>query len=245
VRSKLLVANWKTYIKDLVQVNSKIDDINRLLKNADRLVICAPFVYIDALISGIKNPDIAVGSQNLSSSESNASTGEILASMQKDMGCKYAIIGHSEIRERYVESNETVAIKARIALKHGIKPIICIGESYAVRSNGDYIKFLINQLIESIPPIKNPSEEIIIAYEPVWAIGTGATPSIYQIDEVIGVLKLILELENCIFIYGGSVNENNIEEISTSKTIGGVLVGGASADINKLSAIHAHLQLNS
>ena len=238
-KRNLLIANWKSCIQDLATVKNRIQEINELLSEAKGVVICPPFPYLQALVNGIKNPDIAIGSQNISTSELNASTGEVLASMQKDMGCGYSIVGHSEVRERYQESNDTVAIKASVAMKHEMIPIICIGETEQMRNNGDYLKFLINQLIESLPQTENPSSaNIIIAYEPIWAIGTGATPSASQIEEVITTLRLIPGLEKHQFLYGGSVNETNIRDIKNIKNVDGFLVGAASTDIHKLAKIY-------
>ena len=238
-KKRILVANWKTYIQNLATVKNTIDGINKFLDTVAGLIICPPSIYIQTLVEEIKNPNIAIGSQDISVTESNANTGEILASMQKDMGCSYSIIGHSEIRECYKESDNIIATKSKIALKYGITPIICIGETTEIRNNGNYLQFLINQLIESLPPIESISDStIIVAYEPIWAIGTGRIPSTDQIAEVITNLKLIPGLGKCQFLYGGSVNENNIKEISSIKILDGVLVGSASTDINKLSAIY-------
>lgn len=244
MKKRILVANWKTYIQDLVTVKNKIEGINKFLTKVTGIIICPPSIYLQTLVNGIKNSEIAIGSQNISVVESNANTGEILASMQKDIGCSYSIIGHSEIRERYKESNTIIATKSKIALKYGIIPIICIGESIETRNRGDYLQFLTKQLVESLPPVEdisNVGNKILVAYEPIWAIGTGKIPSVIQIEEVITVLKSIPNAEKFQFLYGGSVNENNIKEISSIRLLNGVLVGSASTDIGKLSAVHQSL----
>ena len=203
---KILVANWKTYIKDLTTVKNKIKDINALLATTKKMI-----------------------------AKSDASTGEILASMQKDIGCSYTIIGHSEVRRNYRESHEIVATRVKGALEHGITPIICVGEEIETRNNVDHLKFLTNQLIGALALIKdtnNINNEIIVAYEPIWAIGTEQIPTVIQIKEVISRLRRsVSEVTNCQFLYGGSVNEDNIEEINSIEMLDGVLVGSASTDI--------------
>jgi triosephosphate isomerase len=242
-KRKLLIANWKTYIQDLDTARDKIEEINSLLGDVDGVVICPPFIYLQVLVSGLEKSSVDIGSQNISASEST-NTGEILAIMQKEIGCDYAILGHSEVRELYKESSDTVAAKVRIALRHGIIPIVCIGETAETRSNGHHLKFLIDQLIASLPQTEGLTyDEIIIAYEPIWSIGTGKVPTATQIEEVLSTLRLIPGLENCKFLYGGSVNEVNIEEISAIQSVDGVLVGAASTDIKKLYEIYKKLRL--
>ncbi|WPX97156.1 triose-phosphate isomerase family protein [Candidatus Bandiella euplotis] len=232
--NRLLIANWKTYIQDLTTVKNKIEQVNNLLLGAHGVVICPPSIFLHVLVDGIKNPNIKVGAQDISTSESG--TGEITASMQKGIGCSYAIIGHSEVRERYGENNDEVAIKVDIALKYGMVPVICIGENIEVRNSGDHLKFLIDQLIESLP--QGAEQKFIIAYEPIWSIGTGIIPTPHQIEEVISTLKVIPGLKKHQFLYGGSVNESNIYDISKIKVLDGVLVGAASTNIAKLAKIY-------
>ncbi len=238
-KRKILIANWKTYIQSFSEIDVKIGEIKQNLDLYDiDLVLCPSFIYLQRIRSKLENQRIFIGSQNLSSSETNANTGEILAAMLADLGCKYSILGHSEIRERYAESSNTVAIKASIALKHNITPIICVGETLETRTKSDYIKFLIDQTIESLPQFSDiEKNNIIIAYEPIWSIGTGKIPSPSHIEEVLSALKSIPGLKSAKFVYGGSVNEQNISEICEVKSLDGVLVGGASADIIKLNLI--------
>ena len=241
VNKKILVANWKAYIKDLTTVKNKIEDINALLATTKKIIICPPFIYLQALVDGIKNPDIAIGSQAISIAQSDASTGEILASMQKDIGCSYTMIGHSEVRRSYKETHEVIATGVKIALEHGIIPIICVGETISIRNNANYLKFLNNQLTEALALIKDTNyinNEIIVAYEPIWAIGTQKIPTTIQIEEVIKRLRRsIPEATNLQFLYGGSVNEDNIKEINSIEMLDGVLVGSASTDISRLFTI--------
>ena len=240
---KILVANWKAHIQNLITVENRIEGINILLAKSENIIICPPFLYLKMLIDEIENDEILIGSQNLPITESEASTGEILAPMQVDIGCRYAIIGHSEVRRNYKESDDIVATKARIALEYGIIPIICIGESLEIRNSGQYLQFLTGQLIRSLPSVKgisnirNIGNRMIIAYEPIWSIGTGNIPNVAQIEEVITTLKSLPEAKEYPFIYGGSVNEYNIEDINFTYMLDGVLVGRASTDVNKLAII--------
>ena len=245
-KRKILIANWKTYIQSFSEIDFKIDEIKQSLNfsNID-LVICPPFIYLQRMKNKLENHNLSIGSQNLSSSETNANTGEILATMLTDLGCGYSILGHSEIRERYAESSDTVANKVSIAFKHNITPIVCVGEALETRNKSNYLKFLIDQTIESLPQLGDiEKNNIIIAYEPIWSIGTGKIPSITQIEEVLNTLKSIPGLSSAKFVYGGSVNEKNIDEICKVKSLDGVLVGGASTDIKKLNVISQALQDN-
>jgi triosephosphate isomerase len=246
-KRRILIANWKTYIQSFSEIDLRIDEIKQTLNfsNID-LVVCPPSIYLQRVKNKLENQNLSIGSQNFSSSETNANTGEILATMLTDLGCEYSILGHSEIRERYAESSDTVATKAKIAFKHNITPIICVGETLETRTKSDYLKFLIDQTIESLPQLGDiEKNNIIIAYEPIWSIGTGKIPSITQIEEVLNTLKSIPGLGSAKFVYGGSVNEKNIDEICDVKSLDGVLVGGASTDVTKLNSISQALSKNS
>jgi triosephosphate isomerase len=245
-KRKILIANWKTYIKNFSEIDEKIDEIKDqvFLKDLD-IVICPSYIHLQSVANKLKDFEASIGSQNLCSSESNANTGEVLASMLTDVGCQYCILGHSEVRERNNESSNIVASKVQIALKNSIIPIVCVGETLELREKSDYIKFLINQTIESLPQVNGiEDKDIIIAYEPIWSIGTGKVPSIEQIEEVLSALKSIPGLSSAKFVYGGSVNEKNIDEICKVKSLDGVLVGGASTDVTKLKIISQVLQDN-
>lgn len=245
-KRKLLIANWKTYIQSFSEIDIKIKQIKDSLGFANiDLIICPPFIYLQRMKSKLQSAEILIGSQNFSSSETNVNTGEILAGMLTDLGCKYSILGHSEIRERCNESSNMVANKVNIAFKYNITPIICVGEVLETRIKADYIKFLINQTIDSLPQVSNfEKKSIIIAYEPIWCIGTGKVPTIEQIEEVISSLKSMPGLDLARFVYGGSVNERNIDEICEAKSLDGVLVGEASTEITKLNFISQALSKN-
>ena len=236
-KKQLLIANWKTYVSSIVEMDAKVKEINDNSYHSNvELIICPSSVYLSKAIECIDNKSVVIGSQNLSSSSKDGGTGELMATMIRDLGCKYSILGHSEVRKRYNESSFTVSKKSLIALKNNIVPIICIGESLENRVEGDYISFLVNQTIESLPKSSTINNNIIIAYEPIWSIGTGLVPSIDQIQEVIDALRSI-PLLDCMFVYGGSVNEDNISTISKVRFLDGVLVGRASVSILKLSSI--------
>ncbi|MFQ3307627.1 MAG: triosephosphate isomerase [Candidatus Midichloriaceae bacterium] len=238
-RKKILIANWKNYIQDLNTINNKISDIHELVHDLCDIVICPPTIYLQKVLENIKNSNIKIGVQNFSLIDAGASTGEITLKSVADMGCDYAIIGHSEVRECNNEDNYMVRGKVEFALKYNITPIICIGENLDTRKHEDYLKFLIDQVIESLPSLEEYNgREIFIAYEPIWCIGSGIIPSAEQIEEIISTLKLIPNQFTVKFLYGGSVNEKNIQELNKINSLDGFLVGGASIDINKLLLMH-------
>ena len=239
---KILVANWKNYIKTPLDITRILSGLKNGFSNID-FVICPPTIYIKYLVESINNDRIFVGSQNHSSTQCEASTGEILASMIKNIGCHYSLVGHSELRQKYNETNSAVSLKVKVALEFNLIPIICIGEKIGVRRKRQHIEFLIKQAIDSIPQVDMKNKTIIMAYEPIWSVGTDKTPSNSQIEEVIKALKKALGgIYNLQFIYGGSVNNKNIQTISQIDCLDGVLVGRDSLDINSLNEIANILQ---
>ena len=239
-KRKVLIANWKTYIQNTAEIDLKIKKIkNQIDIDSVNLVICPSFIYLQQIANELKNTKINLGSQNLSYFETNVNTGEVLASMLTDIGCHYSILGHSEVRKTYNECSNIVSSKVRIALKHNIIPIICVGEKLETRKGADYLNFLIDQTVESLPQINNlDQKELIIAYEPIWSIGTGKIPSNDQIAEVINTLKSYLGFKNSRFLYGGSINAYNIDKISKIESLDGLLVGGASIEVSELDTIY-------
>ena len=240
---KILVANWKTYINNYHAINSLTKKIkNQLIPNSINLILCLPFIYLQHSVNALKNTKINIGSQNISSYEGNTNTGETLASMISDLGCRYSIIGHSETREIYRESIKSITLKIKIALKYNITPIICVGENLHSRQEGTYITLLTNQISEFVAPLNDCDKgKLIIAYEPIWSINTCKIPSNYQIEEVIKNFKSIQGLQGSKFIYGGSINTQNINEIVKTKFLDGLLVGKASTTITTLTNIYSKL----
>ncbi|WP_333022911.1 triosephosphate isomerase [Wolbachia endosymbiont of Pentidionis agamae] len=220
----LVVANWKmngtrsTFMSFIGKLNSKLLDQSMNHK----LVICPPFTSLPDRINlaGCVN----IGAQNCHHKRSGSYTGEVSAEMLKDLGCTYVILGHSE---RNNESNNLIKLKAEMALACNVCPIICIGESLKDYEKERTEEIIVDQCKERLPTFCN---EYIIAYEPIWAIGTGVVPSNELIEKVIKIIKLNTEQKPV--IYGGSVNSQNIEILLKIKSLAGVLIGSASLDFD-------------
>lgn len=239
-RVKYVIGNWKMNgnLSSIRLVKNLDKFIKKSRKNLPKVIICPPFTIIDRLIvAKLKNIDY--GAQDIYNAENGAFTGSISGSMIKDIGCKYVIIGHSERRQYQKETVTELRKKIEIAINNDLSVIFCIGENFSEIENRSNI--LKNQL-KSMP--KNfDCRKIIIAYEPVWAIGTGLTPSLDEIDHIHNSIRKMLkpylgEKNNKISIlYGGSVNASNSSDIMDLKNVDGALVGGASlkyADFSKI-----------
>lgn len=204
------------------------------------ICICPPFVHL-GLVAGVKSPSISLGAQDCSIKDNGAFTGDISAAMLKDMGCTHVILGHSERRQYHAESDVMVAEKAQKAHAQGIITIICVGETESERVSGVQNKIVTDQLAKSIPASAN-SQNLVIAYEPVWAIGTGKTATLDDIRDMHEVIRKFLQekLDNSSAIrilYGGSVKADNAKEILAVPNVDGALVGGASLKADQFLAI--------
>lgn len=243
----LIVANWKMH-KTLAEASGWLDELlSHDLSNKD-LVIAPSFTLLNFIKDKITNTKISLAGQDCSSlsSTEGAFTGDISAMMLADVGCKYVIIGHSERRKYYQESN--LVIKDKISQAHQAKliAIVCVGENLSARENGNYKEFVWQELESGLPSTVN-FENTIFAYEPIWAIGTGKTADIEQIQEMHEFLSK--QLQNLFkkslqifeqtpkIIYGGSVNEENANKILSANYVSGLLVGGASLNANKFYQI--------
>jgi len=232
--SSFFVANWK--------LNSSFEFINNFISslNIDKstnkcVAICAPYIYLNYL--KLKRKDFYLGAQDCSWFEEGSYTGEISAKMLREVEINFCIVGHSERRQFFNESNKTVKLKAIRLIENNIIPIICIGETLEEKNNNKTLNVLKNQLEESVPESSNQFNTII-AYEPIWAIGTGLTPSLEEIENAHRYIK---KLSNKFFyfkiIYGGSVNSKNSKLISKIDIVNGALIGGASLKINEFNQI--------
>lgn len=217
---KWVVANWK-----MNGSQSLLNAYKNVFSNLDSLIVCPPFVYMDKF-------GINLGAQNVHYLQKGAYTGEISAQMLADVGVNYCLVGHSERRQFFNESNDLVKAKALQCQEVGIVPIICIGESLNEYLNGKTIQVLSQQLNNCLPS----SSKFWVAYEPLWAIGTGKTPTVSEITAVHDMLRS--HLPNTVLLYGGSVNSANAAEIFTISNVDGVLVGGASLDIETITKIY-------
>ena len=240
-KETFIVANWKMNLNFTI-ANDYMVKLNSFLKNEKiniNVIVCPQFLLL-YFISNLKlNSNINLGAQNCHHIESGAFTGETSIKILEDMKCKYIITGHSERRTYYNETDAEVLKKALISFKHNISPIICVGESLEIRKKNEYFSFLSSQIINSIPDVSN---DLIIAYEPVWSIGTGIIPTIEEIKEISEFIFYFIKkkrpnIKKLNILYGGSVNSKNSKKILDIKNIDGLLVGGASLDINEFIKI--------
>lgn len=213
---KFIISNWKMN-GSMAEKESMLKSLNGI-KTKNKIVLCLPFTLLHG-----ENNGITIGAQDVSNHDSGSYTGDISASMLKDAGVQYVIVGHSERRLYHDETNEIVREKATVAIKNGIIPIICVGETMEEKNAGHTISVIKKMLLESIPN----SGEYIVAYEPRWAIGSGLTPTI---SEIVTATKAIFDTlpTPMPIIYGGSVNQNNARDIISIPYIEGLLIGGAS-----------------
>lgn len=213
-------------------VRAMLDGLDGKTPAAD-MALCVPAPYLAQLQSQLTGSAIAWGAQDVSSHEQGAYTGEVSATMLKDFACRYAIVGHSERRQYHGETDLLVAEKARLALAHGITPIVCVGETLAEREAGQTEVVVKRQLAAVIHAVAHCTSEIVVAYEPVWAIGTGKTASPDQAQQVHAVLRAQLAAatqhpERVHILYGGSMNAANAASLLAQPDIDGGLIGGAS-----------------
>lgn len=197
------------------------------------MAICVPAVYLSQVAQLVQNSDIGLGAQDVSAYDSGAYTGEISAAMLRECGVRYVIVGHSERRQYHGETDATVAVKTQKALAAGVTPIVCVGETLAEREAGKTEEVVKRQLAAVIHTNGHCISEIVVAYEPVWAIGTGKTATPAQAQEVHAVLRAQLlaatpHADRMHILYGGSMNASNAAELLAQKDIDGGLVGGAS-----------------
>ena len=244
--NKIISANWK-----MNGSLSLIDEFKRFftknyenLNNDIAVIICPPATYLYKFNEDIKNyNNIFIGAQDCSNKENSARTGDISASILKDIGCEYVIIGHSERRNHYNEDSDLIFEKIDCALKNNLKIIFCIGENEDEKEKLKTFEIIENQIKNIFSSACTPLNTII-AYEPIWAIGSGKTPKVDEIETINDFIKKKLKSKyndnfsnNYKIIYGGSVNTNNYKEILLSKKIDGVLVGGSSLIIDDFSKI--------
>lgn len=236
---KYIIGNWKMNMLPNEAINF-LENYTQGVKGikADRkLIICVPF--IDMFYSNLytQETNVKIGAQNMHFKTSGAYTGEVSGEMLSSINIEYSIIGHSERRMYFGETDEIVNLKVKHAIELGINPIVCVGEELSVNEEGKTLEFVENQIREGLKELENLqniNNEIIIAYEPIWAIGTGKTCDSEYANAVNGhirkVAKEMYPNANISVLYGGSVKSQNAEEILSKENIDGVLVGGASLD---------------
>ena len=247
MRKKIVAGNWKmnTLPAEGVELAKNVVAGRGEVCSCVNFIVCPPFTHISQVVEAVKGSDIAVGAQDCATEAKGAYTGEIAASMIAALGCEYVILGHSERRQYYGETSETLNKKMAQAYANGLKPIYCVGESLDERKAGKHFDVCKAQIEEVV---FNLTEEqfanLVIAYEPVWAIGTGLTATPEQADETCGAIRnVVAELygnevaEELIIQYGGSMNDKNAEELLSKVNVDGGLIGGASLVAEKFTAI--------
>jgi len=246
MRKPLIAGNWKMH-KTVPEAVSLVKELKELLTEIkDReVLVCPPFTAIYAVKSEIEGSPIKLGAQNMFYEEKGAFTGEISPLMLKDLGCSYVILGHSERRHIFGETDELINKKVASAVKHGLVPILCVGELLEERESGKTKSVVERQLLGGLKGLKE-GDEFVIAYEPVWAIGTGKTATPEQAQEVHKFIRELLaenfgreKAERVRILYGGSVKPENIKGLMEMPDIDGALVGGASLRADSFAKIVA------
>ena len=245
IRTPLIAGNWKMF-KTKAEAAAFAEEFKALYQGTDvKAAVCAPFTDLDTLVEAFRGKDIGVGAQNVHFEPSGAYTGEISVAMLEEIGVDYCIVGHSERRQYFAETDETVNLKLKALLAGPIRPIMCVGESLEQRDAGELFDVVRKQLTDGLAGISEADiTRVVIAYEPIWAIGTGRTARPEQAEEMCAFIRQVLvELygedaaDEVILQYGGSVKPANATEIMNMDEIDGALVGGASLKAADLMAI--------
>jgi len=245
MRKKIIAGNWKMN-KLPNEAISFIEELTPLVKTTENeVVLCVPYTNLFYALLTVQGTNIKVGAQNMHFEEKGAYTGEVSGEMLKSIGVEYVIIGHSERRQYFNETDETVNKKLKKALVVGLKPIVCVGENLSQRENGTAKEVVINQTKLALEDLTGEQvKNVVIAYEPIWAIGTGKTATKEDANETIKWIREEIEkiygkdVADCVIIqYGGSVKSSNAKDLFTMSDIDGGLIGGASLDASEFSKI--------
>ena len=237
MRKVIIAGNWKMH-KDRAESLNFVQKFKSEIEELEQdreIVICAPFTSLDSMSKHLHGSRIMLGAQNIHWSDEGAYTGEIAGSMLTEIGVNYVIVGHSERRQYFGETDKTVNLRLKAAQKYKLKPILCVGETKAQRDAGETENIIIAQLKEDLVDIDQSN--LVIAYEPIWAIGTGDTCASSEANRVIGIIRQQLDNKNVSIQYGGSVKPNNVDEIMAQPEIDGALVGGASLTASSFGRI--------
>jgi triosephosphate isomerase len=240
MRKKIVAGNWKmnkTFDEGVKLVTELVNIIRDEVRSDAQVVLAPPFPYLIPFRKMVESsPNVALAAQNCASKASGAYTGEVSAEMLKSIGIAYVILGHSERRQYFGETNEQLAEKVNLVLQNGLTPIFCCGETLEQREKGGFMEFVASQLTESLFHLDTSQiGKVVIAYEPIWAIGTGVTASSAQAQEMHASLRQHLAAQygqatadHLSILYGGSVGAANARELFAGPDVDGGLVGGAS-----------------
>ncbi|MDD5254601.1 MAG: triose-phosphate isomerase [Candidatus Omnitrophica bacterium] len=248
MRKTIIAGNWKMY-KTITEAIELANGLKRELFELDlqriEAVLCPPYTALSEVSEVITDSTIQLGAQDVFWLDEGAFTGEVSPKMLKDCGCGFVIIGHSERRQYFAETNDTVNKKIKAALKHGLTPIVCVGETLAEREGGKTFSVLEDHVRNGLKEIDGEDfAKIVVAYEPVWAIGTGKTATPAQAQEAHKYIRETLSAmfgadlaQGCRIQYGGSVKPENTRELMIQPDVDGALVGGASLSVQSFAAI--------
>lgn len=245
-RKKLIAGNWKMngLMADGVDLAKNVAQSVKALGKAEcEFLVCPPFTLLTSVKKALRGAKVALGAQDAHFAEKGAHTGDISAAMLKDIGCQYVILGHSERRADHDESNELINKKSLAVYDNGLKAIICIGETGEQRDNGKTIDVCTKQILGSVPDSAT-AVNTVIAYEPVWAIGTGKTPTSADVQDVHAAVRKVLakklgkaNANKMRILYGGSVKPSNAKEFLSLPDVDGALIGGASLKVEDFMGI--------
>lgn len=240
MRKYMMAGNWKMNktVPEAIALSQQLCNLyNRDWDDVD-IVLCTPSVDLRSVytVLDFDKTDIELGAQNVHWEESGAFTGEISVPMIKDIGCTYCIVGHSERRDMFCETDEMVNLKVKALIAADMKPIVCVGESLSMRDSGDYLGFVTAQVRAGLAGLdSDEAAKVVVAYEPIWAIGTGRTATPEQAEEVCAAIRAtVAEMfgayvaDGIQVLYGGSMNPGNVESLLAQANIDGGLIGGAS-----------------
>ena len=228
MRKVVIAGNWKmhkTQAEALTFVQQLMPQLEGVPEERE-LVLCAPFTTLGLLVDKLRGSRVQVGAQNIHWEREGAYTGEVSGTMLKEVGVRYVVVGHSERRQYFGETDETVNARLKAAQLNGLTPILCVGETKQQRDTNQTESVITNQVKKALVGINQFN--LVIAYEPIWAIGTGDTCAAVDANAVIGQVRALLENKEVSIQYGGSVKPDNVDEIMAQSQIDGALVGGAS-----------------
>ncbi len=237
MRKIVIAGNWKMF-KTQVESQEFLQGFLPSLEETPperEVVLCPPFTALSVLSKNLHGTRVQLGAQNVHWEESGAYTGEISGPMLQEIGMRYVIVGHSERRQYFGETDETVNLRLKAAQRYGLTPILCVGETKQQRDAGETESLISMQLEKDLVDVDE--QNLVIAYEPIWAIGTGDTCEATEANRVIGLIRSHSSNPNVTIQYGGSVKPNNIDEIMAQPEIDGVLVGGASLEPGSFARI--------
>jgi triosephosphate isomerase (TIM) len=237
VRKIVIAGNWKMYKTRAESLEFLQGFMSCLTETPEEreVVLCVPFTSLAVLSKNLHGSRIRLGAQNVHWQESGAFTGEISGPMLSELGVRYVIVGHSERRQYFGETDETVNLRLKAAQKYDLIPILCVGETKQQRDAGETEAHIFSQLEKDLVGVDQ--QKLVIAYEPIWAIGTGDTCETKEANRVIGLIRSKLTNPDVPIQYGGSVKPENIDEVMVMPEIDGVLVGGASLEASSFDRI--------